>query len=117
MDLHALVALDKESRLQTLLAFAEHLTVTAREGYLPGEEPNPRLLRGINEAMHQVLQHTRHVTLARPGEYPEDGLAEVLGELASQAGIGSQLEWAWARALKQVATGPANNKMQRTSHG
>jgi hypothetical protein len=103
MDLRALLSLDKDSQVEALLVFAEHLTVAAREAYVPGspEVADPRLLRGINEAMHQVLQHTRHVLLAKHSEYPDDGLGEVLAELAVQTGIGAHLDWAWTRALKQ----------------
>ena len=103
ITLHSLSSLDRQSQVDTLLAFAWNMTVAARDAYVPGslEVANPRTLRAINEAMHQVLQHTRHVLLAEYGEYPDDGLAEVLEEIAVQWEVGRQLDWAWARALSR----------------
>jgi hypothetical protein len=103
INLDSLVALDKPSQVGTLLAFAWNLTVAAREAYVPGslEIASPAILRGVNEAMHQVLQHAQHVLEAKQGEYPDDGLADVLAEMARQTGIGRQLDWAWARAVRQ----------------
>ena len=105
MDLATTSALGKNAQLDRFLAFAWYLTVAAREAYIDGQAPDPSnaSLRGVNEIMHQVLQHTRHLLSDDLARYPDDVLEQIILEEAQRAGIHARVEWAWRAALRSSA--------------
>jgi len=88
-----------------LLRFATNLTVAARDAYSDGtyQVQHPEKLRDINEIMHQVLQHTRHVLMDESARYPDDVLDSIISEHATRSGMEKFVAWAWTSATKPRA--------------
>jgi hypothetical protein len=98
----SLSSLDKLSQVEALLRFATNLTVAAREAYSDGtyEVRQPERLRDINEIMHQVLQHARHVLMDELNRYPDEVLDSIILERATRSGLEKDVDWAWRSATK-----------------
>ena len=98
----ALGSLDKLSQVETLLRFAGNLTVAARDAYSDGtyEVRRPEMLRDMNEIMHQVLQHIRHVLMDESKRYPDEVLDSIISERAALSGLAKDVDWAWKSATE-----------------
>jgi hypothetical protein len=98
----SLRSLDNLLQVEILLRFATNLTVAAREAYGDGtyEVREPERLRDMNEIMHQVLQHARHVLMDELKRYPDEVLDSIILERAARSGLEKDVDWAWRSATR-----------------
>lgn len=92
----------REKKGVFLSVIAYELTISARMHYEPTDSHLRQVLIGINELQHHLSAEARHLIEDEEKRYPDDVLARILMEKATNYGIAAYLERAIDAALRRA---------------
>ncbi len=100
------LSIRKKAAFLALLSY--HLTIRARETYVPGtgDVSDPPKLRVINEVQHRILSRIVDLLAERNVEYPDRDFWEGIEEICSRAGLAEGLESSLSWVLGHIQALP-----------